>query len=499
MATNKLEKHIAKACLLWIVASVRKLTISELALGLKLDIDTVMPSAKMAIEGLCGQLVSADEESVMVDLVHPTVREFIVSSAGEFTVSTPQAHGRVALACLKLMSGDELRPSRSRQFPEKARQEPSPRLEYAMTQFSEHVCLAPSEDKELLAVLDRFFRTNVLCWIERLAMQRDLICLIRASENLLAYLDREPRYQSFVSSQKNNIESWCIDLNMLVTTFGEALLEDPSAIYSLIPALCPSGSAICQRFGRRPDGLSLVGRQSISWDDSVAYVTFGEDIAVAMSCEESLIAVGMESGDVHLYNSRSCEKEGIIHQETPLDLVHLFTGLMASCTIRSVLLQDLEGNVIWERQLISPCILLTSCDECIVAVSEAGNVLRWNKETGKQVDDRKFPFRHDEVRTNHNGLAMRAPRAPCVASISPDMEVLALGYASGDVCLWDIPARELLRWAKDGNGKRPSKLFLNPKPNAESLLVIYEDHGLAIYDPWSGNLVQANSTPYHAA
>lgn len=93
MAENTLEKHIAKAVLIWAMVSTRKLTVSELSQALKVDINAVLPSAKSAVEGLCGQLVSVQPDSNLIELIHPTAREFLLSEAAEeFKVSSAVAH-----------------------------------------------------------------------------------------------------------------------------------------------------------------------------------------------------------------------------------------------------------------------------------------------------------------------------------------------------------------------------------------------------------------------
>ncbi|VUC28138.1 unnamed protein product [Clonostachys rosea] len=63
MAANTREKDIAKAVLLWTATGARKLTVSELSQALKLDINALLPSAKSAVQGLCGQLVAVDHET----------------------------------------------------------------------------------------------------------------------------------------------------------------------------------------------------------------------------------------------------------------------------------------------------------------------------------------------------------------------------------------------------------------------------------------------------
>ncbi|CAH0052436.1 unnamed protein product, partial [Clonostachys solani] len=173
MAGSKHEKHIAKAVLLWTAGSARRLRTTELSHALKIDIEINLPNPENAIEGLCGQLISVDKHSGIVDFVHPTVREFLLAdAAGEFKIRRSAAHERIALVCLKALMSHDLQPSRGR--PAQRRVSQSPFLDYAMTQFSEHVQGASSETDDLLIEIDRFFRTNSLTWIEHIAHKGEL-------------------------------------------------------------------------------------------------------------------------------------------------------------------------------------------------------------------------------------------------------------------------------------------------------------------------------------
>lgn len=332
MTERKREKHIAKAVLIWVVASTRKLLISELSNALRIDINAELPSALSAVEGLCGQLVSVDHHSGVVDLVHPTAREFLLSdAAGEFTVSKTEAHERIALTCLQLLCSSEMQPPRGqlRSIAQHVKkQEPSPLLDYAISHFSEHVYLASSAiDDKLVPSLDCFFGKNVLTWIEKVARKGDLHPIIRVSKNLKSYSKRRARPQPLLSTQVQNLEAWPTDISTIVTKFGPALLENPTSIYFLIPALCPPSSAIFQRFGKRPDGLAVVGQIESAWDDCVASVSFEEeDIPATVSCGERLIAVGMESGEIRLYDHHSCQEVGVVEGNTRPILYILRTG-----------------------------------------------------------------------------------------------------------------------------------------------------------------------------
>ncbi|ROV96972.1 hypothetical protein VSDG_04162 [Cytospora chrysosperma] len=496
MSEKKREKHIAKAVLMWVVASARRLFIPELSNALKLDIKAELPNARSAVEGLCGQLVSVDHQSGVVDLIHPTVREFLLSEAAqEFTISMPEAHERIALTCLQILSSSEMQPPRTqRQLTAQRAKvpEPSPLLDYARRQFSEHVYLASSATDELLPCLDRFFATNVLTWIEKVAREGDLHPLIRVSKNLKGYLSRRAKYRSPMSMQVQNLESWSTDLSIIATKFGPALLDNPSSIYFLIPPLCPSGSAIYQRFGKKPDGLAVVGNIESTWDDCIASVSFGEEtIAAAVSCGESLIAVGMESGKINLYDHRSCIEAGVVDGKHPVDLVHLTDKLIAASTTKAIILMDREGKVVWQTRIRFRCILLTSTTQAIIAVSQHGHVLKWDKSTGALLEDQAFAYRSPDDEAE---VATRI-KAPHVAALSPDSEMLALGYRVGTVCMWEVSSGEFVCWARDDENRLVSALLFNPNPIVDLLLVIFRDHELALYDTWSGGLVGTRKPP----
>ncbi|KAK6852096.1 NACHT and WD domain protein [Apiospora arundinis] len=494
MAERKMEKHIAKTVLTWTFASTRTLNISELSQALKLDINSDLSSAKGAVEGLCGQMVTLSEPGGFASLVHPTAREFLLTEkAGEFRISRPAAHERIALACLRLLSSAEMQPPRTRRSLSKLKQaeKPSPLLDYAITQFSEHVYSASAESDTLLEALDRFLKTNSLSWIERIAKMRDLHYLIRASRNFRGYLDRRAKYSSPIESSFRNIDSWTIDISRLVTKFGSALLQDSTSIFFIIPPLCPLNSAICRQFGRRADGLSVVGTSSTTWDDCIASVNFRqESIAASVSCGENSIAVGMESGDINLYNPRSCQKEKVIKQKFPVDLVHFTRRAIVACTTKFIMLFDLEGNTVWKARLRFRCTILTSVEDVVISVSQHGHLLKWDIATGNMLEDQAFTYRSldDEVEE----LELRQ-MAPSVWALSMDAELLAFGYTMGTICLWEVESGELIGWVRDDEMKLPSLLLFNSNPDIHLLLSISVDHVMSIYDSWSGNKVHTHT------
>ncbi|KAJ6785704.1 hypothetical protein PWT90_08712 [Aphanocladium album] len=491
---NSREKHISKAIFTWIVAATRTLDLAEVVEALQQDISAEVPQSAGAIEGLCGQLVLVSPLD-MVDLIHPTAREFLLSSTGDFNVSLPRAHERIALVCLKLLSGNELRPPRTARSLQQNRPVLSPLTNYAVENFSEHIFAASSENDEVLSALDRFLRTNVFSWIERVAMTGNYHNLLRVCKNLRAYLDRRAKYHSPLSSEVRNIDNWATDLNRLVTQFGEPLLKQPSSIYFLIPPMCPTNTAVSRQFGKRVDGLNLSGYKAAMWDDCIANISFREDIAAAVSCGESIFAVGMESGTVSLYNQRSYQHEGFIRHSNPVDLVHLTDNHVVSCTTKAIIFQDMQGKTIWENSLRFRCLHLTASEAHVIGISQHGHLVRWDKVTGEIVEEQTFQYQNYDVETMHNYGRNRAPQ---VATISPDFEMAALGYRGGTVSIWDTVDTELVGWAKDDEGRVAAKLMFNPNPSIRLLLVIYSNHGLALYDTWSTELIQSHESPNNA-
>ncbi|RYP71364.1 hypothetical protein DL771_004852 [Monosporascus sp. 5C6A] len=112
-----------------------------------------------------------------------------------------------------------------------------------------------------------------------------------------------------------------------------------------------------------------------------------------------------------------------------------------------------------------------------MAVSQTGHLLKWKISDGSLLEDNSFAYRSYDVDIESNG---RSSKAPALASISPDLEMLALGYRGGTVCLWELQSGELAGWARDEEDKLASTLLFNPNPNINLLLIIYTNHDLSL-------------------
>jgi WD40 repeat protein len=488
MSRNSREKDVAKAILLWTVYSVRPLQTSELQQALKLDIGANVLSIKKTIEGLCGQLVYVDKNDT-VQIVHATAREFLIGDAtSEFAIPKQKGHERIALSCLRYLCSDEMKPPRNRRFLYAPRGAPSVFRDYACTAFSEHVFSAFSEADSLLTALDSFLKTNVLSWIEHVAQKDSLYYLSRTAKNLKGYLERRAKYLSPLGSQVERVDSWVTDLTRLVAKFGVSLTTLPSSIYFLIPPLCPISSAIFKQFGKSPDGLVLSGVKNVAWEDCISWIDFNNS-ATSLASGDKAFAVGMETGDIEIYNRGSCQWERTIQHQEPLDALQFDTSgdFLASCGSRSIKLWNINGNELWTHKLTSRIIEIAFGTNSVVGVSINGLMTTWNLRSGDVMGD---PQRYHYKSPAEESGKIRA-RAPHTASLSPDFDAVAFGYRSRDVGLWDLQNHEFIGWCLCPESDTVSLVLFNPNPNIGIIAVGYKDSSLAIFDPWSQELIHS--------
>ena len=147
--------------------------------------------------------------------------------------------------------------------------------------------------------------------------------LIRTAKNLKSYLERRAKYEPQVNPLVRTVDGWATDLSRISSKFGRAITSSPQSIFFLIPPLCPTKSTIYEQFldTKQPNGLIIAGSQYIEWNDCIAHIHFEDETATAINSGNSLIAVGMESGNINLYSSQSYQKEKVLRHGAPVDLV----------------------------------------------------------------------------------------------------------------------------------------------------------------------------------
>ncbi|KAI0406840.1 NACHT and WD domain protein [Xylaria palmicola] len=493
MGKNEREKHISRAILIWTAYASRPLTVLELAEAIRIDINVYLPSAITAIEGLCGQLVSVDKHTGFVTIVHTTAREFLLShEAGDFRISRSEANDRLALVCLQLLVSSAMQPPRHKRLvTQKRREQPdSPLLDYAITQFSEHILGSSAENDKILTEMNRFLYATVLTWIEKVAAGGGLRYVHQVAKNFKAYLDRRAKNNSPSNQTASTIASWAGDLGRLVTKFGGLLMVQPKSIYFLIPPLCPTETAIYKQFGQAANGLILSGFVSRNWDDCVATLSFEASTPTSVTSNDRHIAVGFDQGHIQLYNHDSYQKYHEMGRKYPIEhLAFCPSGaFIVSAGPEYIAVWDLDGSMLWENHISSRCILLTASSSFVICVMMSAEATLWDIVTGEQLEHRHYPYQDTDLLDQ---LPKMSSKAPFIGSFSPGLELLALAYWPGLICIFELQNHQWLTQAVNKTSGHVTHLAFNPNPDINLLLVAYDDANLYLYEPWSGAVVDS--------
>ncbi|KAH6873959.1 hypothetical protein B0T10DRAFT_499546 [Thelonectria olida] len=484
-------KRLAKAILTWATCAVRPMTISELDGALSLDIEDSFPRLRESITALCGQLVVVDKLG-RVQMVHETAREFLLGdrSDSEFSIDKAEAHTRMAHVCLIYLAREEMKPPRTNRRGSLAKF-PAIRSEfaaYANTAYSYHLSKTNPLATETFQLIEKFLKCNVLTWIEAIADSRNLNQLIRASKHLKAYANACAIERSPLDPRIRALRQWTTDLARIPAMFANALTASPSAIHSLIPPFCPTGSMIYNTTGpgRR---LAVVGASSQQWDDRLLCLDFRQGQPSALCYGEEFLAVGLTSGSVALYYAKSYQEHKVLDHGEAVKLIAFKSrsDLMATCGMKMVKIWDTRsGEVV--RSLESPPrpLAMDFYGEMLLVASHKNYVASWNLGHVAQPEPARRLW-SDAPETS--STPPRQP--PCALTLSATHGMLAVAYSGRPITLWDMEEDAYVGSCgkKHSSGEtsthRVVALTFNPNPNIGLLAVAYLDGDLALLDPFT--------------
>ena len=483
-------KKLAKAILTWATCATRPLTTKELDGALKLDIKDNFPKLEESIVALCGQLVTVDKFG-KVQMIHETAREFLLNDdlESEFAINKTEAHTRIARICLTYLTGEEMKPPRTGRRGS-AMITVGKRAEfslYAYTAFSYHLTKADPPANDVLNLVDKFLKSNVLSWIEVIAQTQNLIPLIRTAKDLRTYLNLCVAERSPLGREMQTIRGWTTDLIRIAAKFADALIMLPSAIYSLILPFCPMESTAYKtaNLGRR---LSVVGLSDSQWDDRLSCIDFHQGQTSAVCHGDEFFAVGLTTGTVALYHATSCQEYKILNHGEAVRFLQFKskTGLMASCGMKTIRIWDVRsGEILYSFQAPQRSIGLAFYKNLLIAASYKNYLASWDLDNdGAQRPNRPW---------NDSGLSehINTPsRCPCAISISVSHKMLAVAYSGRPITLWDL--EEDTYYGSCGkklpNGETSTHLVtalvFNPNQTISLLAASYLDGELVLLDPF---------------
>ncbi|KAI9778642.1 MAG: hypothetical protein M1816_004005 [Peltula sp. TS41687] len=482
-------KKLTKAILTWATCATRPLTTEELDGALKLDIKDNFPQLEEGIVALCGQLVTVDKFD-QVQMVHETAREFLLNNdlESEFAINKTEAHTRIARACLTYLTGEEMKPPRTGSRGP-ATLTSGKRAEfslYACAAFSYHLAKADPLASDVLILVEKFLKSNILSWIEVVAQTQNVIPLIRAAKNLRAYANLCAAERSPLGREMQTIRGWMTDLIRIAAKFADALITSPSAIYSLILPFCPTESTVYKiaNPGRR---LSVVGLSHSQWDDRLSCIDFHQGQTSAVCLGDEFIAVGLSTGTVALYHATSCQEYKVLNHGEAVRFLQFKskTGLMASCGMKMIRVWDIRsGEVYYSFQAPQRPIGLAFDNNLLIATSYKNYLASWDLDKdGAQRPDRPWNDSGEDMNTSSR-------LSPCAISISMSHKMLAVAYSGQPITLWDLEEDTYYGTCgkKLPSGEtstyRVTALVFNPNPAIGLLAASYLDGELVLLDPF---------------
>jgi WD40 repeat protein/pimeloyl-ACP methyl ester carboxylesterase len=496
-------KQLAKAILMWSTCATRALTIEELEAALQIQTkDEGIFALEKFISSTCGNLAYVDRYR-KVRMIHQTAKEFLLRDDlnSEFAIRGRDTHSELADTCLHYLICDEMKAPRNRKLitpTEQRVKKRSPFADYACTSFSDHLRRADTANDSYMVLLDKFFRSNVLSWIEAVAAKGTLSALILTAKNLRGFLESREKNRGPIGTQFQLAANWSTDLRRIAAKFGRNLSESPTAIYWLIPPFCPLESSIKVQFGSSHVGVSVTGLSNTVWNDRLACKTYGSEQASSTACSDKHFAVGLSSGTIHLYFQDTCQEARVLKHSGRRDPAKFMVfdtsgGLLLCAGVRAIRLWNTaNGAQVWSSTLSVPpvAILFSDGDTMVVSISNQNAITTRDVSTGKIISS---TTRHNPFETQQ--LGFRRP-IDC-AAISPEHNLVSVVYRGLPIAIYTMDDNEFLGSCAREEGAREGRgdiallsMIFNPNPELNLIAALYLDGDLALYDTVELELVE---------
>jgi WD40 repeat protein/pimeloyl-ACP methyl ester carboxylesterase len=313
--------RLCKTLLRYIVCAQRRLSLDELAQLLQSEYAGIL-DLRRTIHDLCGQFILIDDLN-HVSILHQTARDFLtLVSTSEIRVSLSEGNSALFQKCMVILCDPSLRATISQT--QNTEQNRSRVDLYASNAWIYHLEESGKPSDINFDHLIQFFKCSaVLTWIHSLALEGRIGILIKASKALTKFAGKTRKlYQSQSPllhrlTDLELLDKWSVDLIKIVGKFSSHLSAEPSAIYKIIPPLCPEDSAIRQQFNERESAdLVISGVQNQAWSDNLAKWTLPQDHqAWKITCTQDLIAVLTSRRCVFIWNSHNFAEVCVLRQD----------------------------------------------------------------------------------------------------------------------------------------------------------------------------------------
>ena len=488
------DQILAKKVLTWIVCAHHPLTVKELSQALTPDFPEFL-DLKRTIEDVCGQFIVVDHSS-RVTMVHKTARDFLTRAAElRFFIDEKKSHEELFAKTVSFLLRPELRSKIGRNQQGVCSAEPF--LLYAATSSMHHLRQAATTSEDILNQLVKFFKgPHVLVWVHLLALFSQLEVLVStarvlswfSSLNRKLNVEKNPMLHRLQDLELFDL--WATDLVKVVAKFGRHLLDDPTAIYKIVPPLCPRNSIMSRQFGRKNSSqLSIAGISQATWNDCLARISLRDGAkAWRIICAGRHIAVLSSTGSIILWDSINFEETCSLHH------AELVTRMCFNSTCDRLVSYGFRTTKLWaipSGQLIAE--VANPADSKALAITFAGN------DTKILVASDDKVVRH--LYTNATGVGWEIPEpdllnedspveggfitAPSFMAFNADATQIAVAYRGYPLSVWATDEPRLLgrcqRVIKHGIDRtRPSVSWMAVdriawSPVVDKLVGLYKD------------------------
>jgi WD40 repeat protein len=320
--------------------------------------------------------------------------------------------------------------------------------------------------------------------------------LVEAVQNLRAFLSRRVNCRPLLDKQSRLASAWVTDLAHIAAAFGSNLIDLPSCIYVMIPAISPPQSTIHRLFAKDSRQYQLLGvPNERNWDDRISCFTY-ESKATAVAASEQHLAVGLSNGTIIIYNSVTLQLAGTLNHGEPIRCVAFATATasLVAYGARKISFWNSRRDHLWTKKVRhsqSPLSVDFSVEEDELLVSgKDGQIHLLSAKDGSDLDE--FPLFHTtDSESDEDDRKILPGTPPSKVSVSPVHGLAAVTYRCAPVTIWDLERRK-----KIGVFYRPGTkgiyqqvqvqdMVFNPIPDQDLLAIAYDGVGISICDPWA--------------
>lgn len=411
-----------------------------------------------AITGLCGQFLVVGRDG-RIRFIHETALAYLKTKSTLPFLNSHQANFDIFKKSILAFTAD---PQLRSKLGDQKQHLP---LEYRATAWAYHVGQISSKEHFIpaLELMAEFFSgAPVFIWIRLLAALNKINVLVEASRDLSAFVQSlttssEKTQLEYTDTDLELLQQWACDLLKLVAKFGSNLLQSPTAIYDIIPPLCPRESAIFKISQKDAQSSLQVRGQPEAWDDCVSRILFhNEDLEVwRVTCSAKYVAILTRTDTIRLWDCVTFEEvRDICHQETIESFCFSSDGrYMASYGEQTTRIWDADSS---EAKFSTPSTPTKSVSDTVHDFCFAENdkkllisvknhrvfAVSWTEHESAWVPHGSFIMNGDDSGGVLPGIYRNCPTS---MSFSPDGTKVAAIYARYPVSIWSLNPTRFLR------------------------------------------------------